>query len=313
MELWDGAAGAPQDWGRCVITIGGFDGVHVGHQRVIGAAVERARGRGVPAAVMTFEPHPSEIVRPGSHPAKLTGTARKAELIEELGADVLVVQPFTLAFSRMEPAEFGHELLVDRLHTELVLVGENFRFGHKAAGTVETLTELGRRFGFAVEPLALASTGDTTYSSTFIRSRVAAGDVETAAAALGREHRIEGIVIRGDGRGGPLLGFRTANLTSELYTATPADGVYAGHAVIAPRTKRERRFVAAISIGTNPTFVGANRSVEAHLLDFDEDIYGESIGFEFATRLRGTERFDSIEALIEQMRVDVRRVRDLLA
>lgn len=313
VDLWRGAADAPRDWGRCVLTIGGFDGVHGGHEQVIGRAVTRARALGVPAVAMTFDPHPREIVRPGNHPAKLTGTARKAELVAALGVDVLCVQPFTLEFSRLEADEFVHEILIERLHAEHVVVGKNFRFGHRAQGTVAVLRELGDRFGFAVEDVPIVAGDGTAYSSTFVRARVDAGDVVTAARVLGREHRLEGIVVRGEGRGGPELGYPTANLALEPYAAVPADGVYAGHVVIAPRTRRERRFTAAISIGTNPTFDGRERTVEAHLLDFDENIYGETIGIEFAERLRGTVRFDSVPALITQMGADVAQARELLA
>ncbi len=312
MQTWRGAAEAPADWGRCVVNIGGFDGVHLGHQVVIGRAVRRARELGVPAVVMTFDPHPSEVVRPGSHPAKLTGTARKAELFAELGVDVFCLQPFTLEFSRYEPEEFVQKILVDELHVEVIVIGENFRFGHGRRGDVALLTALGRDAGFAVDTVPIAG-ADTAYSSSRIRTLVADGEVAAAARILGREHRVEGIVVRGEGRGGPELGCPTANLALGPYTAVPADGVYAGHVVLDPRTPKERRFGSAISVGTNPTFDDEDRRVEAHLLDFDEDIYGVSIAVEFTQRLRGMERFESIDALITQMRRDVEDARVLLA
>lgn len=305
MQRWRGLYGVPSGWGRCVTTIGVFDGVHRGHQVIIRRAVEKSRELGVPLVVVTFDPHPSEVVRPGSHPAVLTGPRYKAELIEQLGADVLCVLPFTVEFSRMTPKDFVHAALVERLHAAAVVVGANFRFGHKAAGDIETLTELGRQFGFAAEGVPLVSDDGTTYSSTFIRSCVDAGDVEAAARALGREHRVEGIVVRGDARG-RALGFPTANVETAANTAIPADGVYAGRLV-----HRGRRRSAAISIGTNPTFAGRERRVEAFVLDFDEDLYGAHVAIDFTARLRDTVAFASVDDLVEQMGRDVARTREL--
>ena len=300
-----------------MVTIGVFDGVHRGHQQLIGRAVELARERGVPCVLMTFDPHPAEVVRPGSHPARLTTLPRRAELVEQLGVDVFCVVPFTTELSRMPADEFVHEILVDRLHAAAVVVGENFTFGHKAAGNVELLRELGRRFGFTVEGAELVSqttsAGRVTFSSTYIRACIDAGDVEAAAEALGRPHRLDGIVVRGDGRGRK-LGFPTANLSTPPHVAVPADGVYAcwfvhhdhdgGKAVCA--------LPAAVSVGTNPTFSGRERRVEAYVLDVDEDFYGEQVGLDFVARLRGMERFDSAEELVEQMKRDVARTRELL-
>src|SRR5262249_1416281 len=206
--------------------------------------------------VVTFDPHPSEVVRPGSHPAVLTQPGRKAELVESLGADVLCVIPFTPEFSRLPPEQFVHDVLVEHLHAALVVVGENFRFGHKAAGDEALLTRLGRTFGFEVEEAALVSNNGTVFSSTYIRACVCAGAVTAAAAALGRPHRIEGVVVRGDQRGRE-LGFPTANLLTGQYTAIPADGVYAAWLV-----RRGQSYPASVSIGTNPTFSGRERRVE---------------------------------------------------
>ncbi len=292
------------------MTIGVFDGVHRGHQQIVGSAVERAQSLGLPAVVLTFDPHPSEVVRPGSHPPMLTGTHVKAQLLEALGVDVMCVLPFTLEFSRLAPDEFVHAVLVERLHARVVIVGENFRYGQKAAGDVTSLTSAGRRFGFSVEPVPLQGTEDTTWSSTYVRSCVDAGDVEGAAAALGRDHRIDGVVVRGDQRGRD-LGYPTANLQPLPWSAVPADGVYAG------RLLRSRGPVlpAAISIGTNPTFAGRERRVEAYVLDVPGglDLYGEHVGLSFAARLRDTLRFDGVEPLIAQMDQDVARARTLLS
>ena len=306
MERWRGVESVPSSWGRCVVTIGIFDGVHQGHQRIIGRAVEIARDRGVPAVVLTFDPHPIEIIRPGSHPPVLTGSRHKAELLEALGVDVMCVLPFTPEFRRLTADEFVHEVLVERLHVSAVVIGENFRYGAEGAGTVDTLTAAGRRFGFTVEGLALEGSADTTYSSTYIRSLVDAGDVEEAARVLGREHRVEGLVVRGDQRG-RAIGYPTANLSLIPWSAVPADGIYAGRLL---RGKDE--LPAAISIGTNPTFAGRERRVEAFILDFAEDIYGERVGLTFTARLRDTVRFDTVAGLVAQMDLDVERTREML-
>ena len=298
----------PPSWGRCVVTIGIFDGVHQGHQRTIGRAVELARERGVPSVVLTFDPHPIEIIRPGSHPPVLTGSRHKADLLEALGVDVMCVLPFTPEFRRLSAEEFVHEILVERLHVTGVVVGENFRYGEQGAGDVAALTASGRRFGFTVEGMALQGSADTTYSSTYIRSLVDAGDVEEAARVLGREHRVEGLVVRGDQRGRE-IGYPTANLDLLPWSAVPADGIYAGRLIRGLATTREV-LPAAISIGTNPTFAGRERRVEAYVLDFTGDLYGERVGLAFTSRLRDTVRFGTVEELVAQMDIDVRRTRE---
>lgn len=315
MQRWRGYEAAPGGWGRSVLTIGVFDGVHKGHQAIIGHAVKRAKDLGVQSVVVTFDPHPSEVVRPGSHPAVLTESARKAELIEALGVDVLCVVPFTADFSRLAPEAFVHDVLVEHLHAAMVVVGENFRFGHKAAGDVALLARLGRTFGFAVETTPLVGedadvvTGGVAppFSSTYIRACIDAGDVEAAAAALGRPHRLEGVVMRGDRRGRE-IGFPTANLLCHRYASVPADGVYAAWLVC-----RGQRHRAAVSIGTNPTFSGRERRVEAYVLDFDGDLYGERLALDFVAHLREMRRYDTVEPLVAQIAEDVRQTREALA
>lgn len=308
MLRWRGVESVPSGWGRSVVTIGVFDGVHRGHQATIRHAVDRARELGIQSVVVTFDPHPSAVVRPGSHPAILTEPERKAELIETLGVDGLCVVPFTADFSRLSPEEFVRDVLVEHLHTALVVVGENFRFGHRAAGTVELLEQLGRTYGFGVERPSLVARDDIVFSSTYIRSRVAAGDVAAAAEALGRPHRVEGVVIRGDGRGRE-LGYPTANLRTHEHAAVPADGVYAAWLV---RGRDQPPLAAAVSIGTNPTFSGRDRRVEAYALDFSGDLYGERVGLDFVARLREMRRYDGIEPLLAQMAEDVAQTRKLL-
>ncbi len=317
MQRWRGLEATPADLGRTVVTIGMYDGVHRGHQKLIGAAVARAKAMRRPSLLLTFDPHPAEVVRPGSHPAILTAMDRKAELVAALGVDAMCVLPFTTEFMRLPPETFTHTVLVEHLHAAQVVVGENFTYGHKAAGTVSTLAAEGRRFGFAVEGVPLAEdssdSGDVTISSTYIRACVAAGDMVAAARALGRPHRVDGIVVRGDRRGRD-LGYPTANVESPPYTAIPADGVYAGHLVTRdPRGGASRdRFPAAISVGSNPTFQGSRRTVEAFVLDYDGDLYGEHVGIEFVSRLRPMAAFADVEALVVAMAKDVSDTRQIL-
>jgi riboflavin kinase/FMN adenylyltransferase len=306
MHRWRGYEAAPRGWGRSVVTIGVFDGVHMGHQATIGHAVERAKEKGLPSLVLTFDPHPSEVVRPGTHPAVLTGQLRKAELIEQLGVDVLCVQPFTLDFSRLSAEQFVHDMLVEHMHAALVVVGENFRFGNKAAGDVELLTKLGRTFGFAVEPSPLVIDDGVIFSSTYVRACIDAGDVTAAAQVLGRPHRVEGVVIRGDQRG-RALGFPTANLMTARFTAIPGDGVYAAWLV-----RGTQKLPAAVSIGTNPTFSGQERRVEAHVLDFDGDLYGERVALDFVAHLRQQLKFTNVDDLVRAIEDDVERTRVVL-
>lgn len=293
-----------------MLTIGVFDGVHRGHARLITKAVEEAKRLGIPSVLMTFDPHPSEVVRPGSHPAQLSTLTRRAELVEELGIDVFCVMPFTVELSRLSPEAFVHEVLVERLHVAEVVVGDNFTFGRKAAGTVETLHTLGHRFGFNVHGVGLLTEHEVTYSSTYIRACVDAGDMDAATEALGRPHRIEGVVVRGDGRGRS-LGYPTANVAPPMHTAIPADGVYAGwFSVIGPGTVNgnielgERR-MAAVSVGTNPTFEGTSRTVEAYVLGTDADLYGQHVAVDFVKRIRGMQRFESVDDLIRAIDDDI--------
>jgi riboflavin kinase/FMN adenylyltransferase len=306
VQRWRGLEAVPPGWGRCVVTVGVFDGVHRGHRQLIARAVERAHERGLPAVVVTFDPHPAELIRPGTHPARLSTLDRRAELVAEAGADVFCVIPFTEALSRMAPAGFAHEVLVDRLHAAVVVVGSNFTFGHRAEGGVGTLAELGRRFGFACEALDLVSDHDVTFSSTYIRSCIDAGAVRDAAHALGRWHRVDGVIVHGHKRGRD-LGYPTANVASPPHTAIPADGVYAGWFRIG-----DRRLMGAVSVGTNPTFSGRVRTVEVYVLDVDENFYGHEVGVEFVERLRGQEHYDGIEALVAQMGRDVATCREIL-
>ncbi|MET9200733.1 bifunctional riboflavin kinase/FAD synthetase [Gordonia sp. NPDC003585] len=317
MLRWRGLDDIPADWGRCVVTIGVFDGVHRGHAQLISAATTAARERGVPSVLMTFDPHPAEVVRPGSHPPQLTTLTRRAELAEELGIDVFCVMPFTPELASRSPKDFAHDVLVESLHAADVVVGANFTFGRKAAGDVAKLTELGAKFGFEVQAISLFGEHAVTFSSTYIRSCVAAGDVDAAAEALGRPHRVEGVVVRGDGRGRE-LGFPTANVAPPMYAAIPADGVYAawftvlGAGPVVGQVAPGERYQAAVSVGTNPTFSGRTRTVEAFVLDASADLYGQHVAVDFVSRIRAMEAYSSVDALIDAIAADVDKTRAIL-
>jgi riboflavin kinase/FMN adenylyltransferase len=292
---------------RSVTTVGNFDGVHRGHQHVIDLVVARARETGGSSVVVTFDPHPMTIVHPGGAPLALTTLDHRLELIADRGVDATLVLPFTHELSQLSPAEFVTRVLVDALHTTAVHVGANFRFGHRAAGTIDTLRELGGADGFETYPVELAR-DDTVWSSTYVRQCLAEGDVVAAARALGRLHRVEGPVVEGDKRGRG-LGYPTANLGLGDDVAIPADGIYAGWLIRAAGD----RLPAAISIGTNPTFDGTARRVEAYVLDRDDlELYGEHVILEFVQRLRDTLRFDGIDPLLVQMAADVDLARAIL-
>jgi riboflavin kinase/FMN adenylyltransferase len=312
VHRWYGLGEVPPGWGESVVTIGVFDGVHRGHQRIVARAAQIGKERNLPVVVITFDPHPDEVIRPGSHPPFLSSARRRAELLASLGADAVCVLPFTLEFSRLDPDEFVRTVLVERFHAEVVVVGEDFRFGHKAAGDVKLLAKLGEKYEFTTEGMPLLDADGAAISSTSIRQLLTAGDVAAAAQALGRPHRVEGVVVRGHQRG-RALGFPTANLETPPHTAIPADGVYAGWlASLDDDGHDAHRWPAAISIGTNPTFGEGERTVEAYAIDRDDlDLYGVHAAIDFTTRLRGTLRFDSVEALVEQMRRDVDQVREL--
>jgi riboflavin kinase/FMN adenylyltransferase len=283
-----------------VVTIGVFDGVHRGHQRIITRTADIATGLGLPLVVITFDPHPAEVIRPGTHPVLLCTAARRAELLAGLGADAVCIMPFTLEFSRLDPHEFVRLVLVDRLHAATVAVGENFRFGHRAAGDPEMLAADGR---FETRVVPLVEVEGEIVSSSHIRGLVLAGEVELAQRFLGAPFRMSGEVVHGDERG-RTLGFPTANIVPDEALVTPGHGIYVA--------RTPDGACAAVSIGVRPTF-GTGRAVlvEAYLIDRDEDLYGRILALDFLERLRGERRFSSKEELIEQMRLDVQHAREI--
>ncbi len=294
------------------VTIGAYDGVHLGHQHLIAELRRQAARRGLDSVVVTFDRHPASVVRPESAPALLTGLDLKLDLLDATGLDRAVVVPFDRIRADESAEDFVMGVLVRAVGARYVVVGEDFHFGHGRKGDVSLLTEMGADHGFEVEGLSLETDrAGEAVSSTRIRRLLAAGDVSAAGRLLGRPHQVRGIVEHGDGRGGPELGFPTANVALPPELALPADGIYAGWYERPDGTVHR----AALSLGRRPTFYrSADRPLlEAFLLDFEGDLYGEEARVSFVDRLRAERRFDSVEALVAQMGTDVAAARARLA
>jgi len=306
MERLHGLGALPFGDGRSAVTVGFFDGVHLGHRAVLDRTVERARERKVPAVAVTFDRHPREVLTPGSEPRLLTTVDRKATLIEETGIDALVVLAFTEDLSRWPAERFITDVLEGRLRAEHCVMGANFTFGHKAAGNIDRLSEVGPSHGFTAERVELVDLDGRRVSSSSVREALAAGDLAWPGLALGRRFVLDGTVVSGAGRGHD-LGFPTANLQTWPRLLLPGRGIYAGRAEVDGATH-----VAAISVGTNPTFGTEPLHVESYLLDFEGDLIGRPMAVEFWSYLRDEARFDTPAALVEAMTDDVRRTRDLV-
>jgi len=295
-----------------VVVIGVFDGVHRGHQALVDRAVRRSLEPGDSGAreviAVTFDPHPAAVLRPERAPLMLTNVDRRSDLLRAAGADEVAVLRFDPDFSRLSPTEFVDRLIDDVLDgrtVDAIVAGSNFRFGKGAVADVSALRAIGAERGFEVDEVALVTerfpdAPDVVWSSTFVRSSIAAGDVAGAARVLGRPHRVEGVVVRGEQRGRE-LGYPTANVDIEPGVAIPGEGVYAGWLI-----DETQRWPAAISVGTNPQFDGTVRTVEAYALDrMDLELYGHHVAVDFVEFIRGQQVFDSVDGLIEQMAQDV--------
>jgi riboflavin kinase / FMN adenylyltransferase len=295
-----------------VVTIGVYDGVHLGHHAVLRLVRELADARGLAAVCVTFDRHPAEIVRPDSAPRLLTTPEQKLELLDATGyLDLAFVLRFDEARSREPADEFVREVLVGAAHARLVVVGADFHFGKGRGGDVDLLQRMGAELGFEVLGVGLeAAPGGTIYSSTRIRELLADGDVTGAATLLGRPHEVRGTVVEGDRRGRE-LGYPTANVAVPGRCCLPADGIYAGTFVAADGVER----MTAISLGRRPTFYeSADASLlEAYVLDFDGDLYGQAVRVRFMSRLRGEVKFDSVDALVDQIERDVAETRRALS
>ncbi len=298
--------------GGAVVTIGAYDGVHLGHRAVLAEVARLARGEARAAVLLTFDRHPASVVRPGSAPRLLTDLDQRLELLAATGdLDVTVVLPFDERRSREEPEHFVRTVLVEALGARVVAVGEDFHFGHGRRGDVTLLRDVGGELDLRVAGLSLSALpgAPEPVSSTSIRAALARGDVAAASAALGRLHEVRGLVVTGDGRGAT-LGFPTANVAVPPEIQLPGVGIYAGWY----DRPGGQTHAAAISVGGRPTFYapGAPTVLEVHLLDFDGDLYGEAARVRFAARLRGEVRFESTAALVEAIAGDVVATRALL-
>ncbi|KRB76048.1 bifunctional riboflavin kinase/FMN adenylyltransferase [Nocardioides sp. Root190] len=317
MRVWRDFSEVPSDLGRTVVTIGNFDGMHLGHQHVVQRAREVAAEVGADTPIdgvvaVTFDPHPIAVLRPEHAPATITTIDERLRLLGEAGVDDVLVIPFSRDIAAWTPAEFIDRILVDALHVRAVVVGGNFRFGNRAAGDCNLLRAAGQDHDFVLEEVSLDG-GPQVWSSTYVRTCLAAGDVTGAAEALGREFSTRGVVIEGDKRGRE-LGFPTANVPVRAGAAAPADGVYAGRLTVLDGPDAGTTHPAAISVGTNPTFAGEReRRVESYVLDrTDLQLYGREVEVSFVERLRGMVRFDSIDDLLVAMSDDVARARTIL-
>jgi riboflavin kinase/FMN adenylyltransferase len=285
---------------RPAVTLGNFDGVHVGHQAIMAKLQSRARDLSAPSVAVTFEPHPMSVLRPESAPSRIQTLEQKQETLATLGIDYLLVIPFTVAFSRKEPEDFVREVIQGKLRAAELVLGTNFRFGHGRAGGMDTLRLLGRRFGYTVLEVEPALFDGEMISSSRVRRVLSGGDVEKAADMLGRPYFVDGRVVKGDGRG-RLIGFHTANLDL-TGTLLLDDGVYVTSARVG-----EKRRAGMSHIGRRPTFGLDSRTVETHLFDFTEEIYGDWIRLYFHQRVRGTQAFEGPEALRRQLDSDRER------
>ncbi|MBW3588339.1 MAG: bifunctional riboflavin kinase/FAD synthetase [Actinobacteria bacterium] len=306
MKVYRGLDELPSRGVETAVTIGNFDGVHRGHLKVIDKLRDQALRKDALPAAITFDPHPQKLFR-GEAPPALVSQERKLELMDEAGIERVLILKFDRKLSLVEPEDFIEQVLVKEMKAKAVVVGTAFRFGHKARGDVTMLRTYGRRLGFSFEGVRLAKLGGKSVSSTEVRHAIAHGDVEWAARALGRPHAIGGRIVKGKKRGKG-LGFPTANLAPEPGICLPGIGIYAGRVIV-----EGEKMTAALSVGTSPTFgEGHPLSIEAHILDFDGDLYGIQVQFEFLRHLRGEKTFDSPEALSAQIERDVALTRELI-
>lgn len=313
MDFYTSPAEVPRGFGPSAVTIGKFDGVHLGHRAVIGHLESTARARDLVSAVVTFDRHPLSVLRPGAVPAALASNRQKRELLESTGVEATLMLTFDQHLQSLTPEEFVDTVLVDTLQAEVVLVGGDFRFGVRGSGTIGTLRELGRQKGFDVElvpdvvPVGPPGDGERRVSSSWIRELLDEGRIVDAAVLLGRLPAVRGVVVHGEQRGRE-LGFPTANLEPRSEGFIPADGVYAARVSVDGTL-----FDSAVSVGNNPTFEGVpEKQVEAHLLDVSIDLYGKEVTVFFVDWVRGNVKFTGLEPLIAQIGADVEAVRRIL-
>jgi riboflavin kinase / FMN adenylyltransferase len=307
MEIFEGIEDIQRSFKNPVLTIGNFDGVHRGHQALFRKSREWAEKLGGETVVITFHPHPLQVLAPGEGPLFITSHERKLELIALCGVDVAVVVPFNREFAQMSAGDFVKTLLVGRIGPKAIIVGEDYRFGCNREGDTEFLQRMGDKYGFTVETVSGVQMDGTVVSSTLIRQFIQEGDLREASRLLGRPYEIVGTVVPGHQRGGRLLGFPTANI-SLSGQAPPKPGVYVVRVEVGERT-----YGGAANIGFNPTFGGTELSVEVFLFDFDDNLYEKIIRVHFIERLRDEKRFSGPDELALQIRKDVERARIILS
>ncbi|QWS34425.1 bifunctional riboflavin kinase/FAD synthetase [Curtobacterium aetherium] len=314
MQFYDDVTDVPADFGPSAVTIGKFDGVHVGHRAVIAHLEKAAHERGLISTVVTFDQHPLNVIDPQRVPPALTSTAQRRELLDAVGVDATLLLRFDPALQSKSAEAFVSEILVGTLHAQLVFVGSDFRFGARGAGDVTLLRALGEQYGFRVELIDdvdlvddVRPSDERRVSSTWIRELLGVGRVAEAARLLGREHAVRSVVVHGNQRG-RAMGYPTANLAPACEGFVPADGVYAARVLHDGVT-----YPAAVSVGNNPTFEGVPaKQIEAHLLDVDLDLYDETISVLFVAYVRGMVAFGGMDELAAQMRQDDLDIRLLL-
>jgi len=288
----------------CAVTIGVFDGVHRGHQHLVRLLLERARQDGLATVAITFNPHPRTVLRPGTAVTYLTSLEERVELLQGLGIDSVAVLPFTSELAQLSPSEFL-AMLVEELGMRLLMVGPDFALGRNRAGTISVMRATGEKLGFSVEVAPLLAEDDEKVGSTLVRHALSQGDLERVGRLLGRPFSLRGPIISGDRRG-RTLGFPTANIAIGLDRALPAFGIYVTRAHI-----RESSYEACTSIGVRPTFdVELRPTVEAFVIDFDQDVYGEELRLDLLHRLRAEIKFDEVDELVAQMHRDIKATRD---
>lgn len=289
-----------------ILTIGVFDGVHRGHQHLLNLVAQRARDLGCQSAALTFDPHPDLVIRPNTGRLYLTSLQERVEQIESLGLDLLIVLPFTRETMAQSAADFIRRLCGAVALREL-WAGPDLAVGHKREGTLSRLAELGHNFGYSVHPVAPYTQHGEQVRSTRIRKALEDGDLSVASALLGRPYELHGVVVEGDKRG-RTIGFPTANLAIDSHHLLPANGVY-----VCTTELNGQRYGAVTNIGVRPTFDGVAQRIETYILDFNDDIYGETLRVRFLQRLRGEQKFDGIAALVAQITTDVNAARAYLA
>jgi riboflavin kinase/FMN adenylyltransferase len=296
----------PGPFARTVVTVGNFDGVHLGHRSILARVVQRARELDCQPVALTFDPHPTKVLKPEANLRLLTTPAQKVALLEAAGVAV-VVQPFTREFAAIPAREFVRDYFVERLKVREVVIGHDYRFGYKRQGTIELLQQMGQSLGFTVQVVWAVEVQDAVVSSSLIRAMLQLGKVQEANRLLGRAYGVAGRVVTGKGRGGKILGVPTANLASEN-DLLPSCGIYAVWGI-----RDGQRLPGVANIGTCPTFENQELTLEVHLLDFTGDLYGEVLQVEFVARLRDEQRFPSIDELAAQIRADMAEARQVLA